>query len=495
MAGKETKTANWTIMVYMAAQNLLANFAVESLKQLKSIAGNDVVVAAQLHDDIDREIHRHIFCEAVGSTESSEPEIIELGAGIPVKHDVDMAKPETLTRFLNWAYEACPAQRYCLVLWSEGPFLEDTCYVDRAAKTTRTCRLMPVALKNAMDAAKITEAGKLEIVFMDACCVSMLETAYELQGSVKFMIASEEEVPDLSFPYHGILQYIRQMREKSAGNVAAICSAVTQYYIAAYRDYLCNDRTSMRRVTLSGLCLEKARTVKDPLKELSQALIAAAGEKDLRHAIRVARANTKAFVAGLYADVRHFCEELSGRLSKLASQTANSAKLAAACQEVCKVLSLAPENGFIIANQALENNCNGISVYFPFVTEKDQEEIARAQREKGGLDLPLKFSLDRIESIEEDYSSLQLSRDTDWYKFIAHGWSLILAAEVPNDLDLHYSAAQCAANLLSLTQELQGSGKASSLSPVGATQELGHPRNGSVNHVPPSDKEVELVAN
>jgi len=32
-------SANWTIMVYISADGVLANFAVESLKQLKRAAG------------------------------------------------------------------------------------------------------------------------------------------------------------------------------------------------------------------------------------------------------------------------------------------------------------------------------------------------------------------------------------------------------------------------------------------------------------------------
>ena len=35
---------NWTIMVYINADNVLANFAIESLKQLRNAAGDLVFV-------------------------------------------------------------------------------------------------------------------------------------------------------------------------------------------------------------------------------------------------------------------------------------------------------------------------------------------------------------------------------------------------------------------------------------------------------------------
>src|SRR6266550_4724127 len=43
--------AKWKIMVYISADGLLANFAVESLKQLKRAGGNGVVVVAEVNTD------------------------------------------------------------------------------------------------------------------------------------------------------------------------------------------------------------------------------------------------------------------------------------------------------------------------------------------------------------------------------------------------------------------------------------------------------------
>jgi hypothetical protein len=188
---------NWTIMMYMAAQNLLANFAVESLKQLKSAASSDVVVAAQLHADINKGIRRYTFGKVASphaSDASPEPEIMALGEPALVK-DVDMADPKTLTEFLAWAYKEHKAHHYALVLWSEGPFLEDAHYeadlhaAGPGAKKIQTSRLMPVDLKKAIAESEIGKRG-IEIVAMDACCVSMLEVACELRDVAQYMIAS-----------------------------------------------------------------------------------------------------------------------------------------------------------------------------------------------------------------------------------------------------------------------------------------------------------------
>ncbi|HEY2114831.1 MAG TPA: hypothetical protein VGJ51_07060, partial [Candidatus Angelobacter sp.] len=45
------KPLKWVIMVYLAADDTLANFAIESLKQLQDTATEEVVVAAQFDPD------------------------------------------------------------------------------------------------------------------------------------------------------------------------------------------------------------------------------------------------------------------------------------------------------------------------------------------------------------------------------------------------------------------------------------------------------------
>ncbi len=50
------------------------------------------------------------------------------------------------------------------------------------------------------------KSKKLDIVAFDACNMSMIELASELQAYADFMIASQEEVPDASFPYEDLLK-------------------------------------------------------------------------------------------------------------------------------------------------------------------------------------------------------------------------------------------------------------------------------------------------
>lgn len=449
--------ARWTVMVYMAAQNLLTNFAFESLKRLKSAAGDGIVVAAQLHADIHREVRRYVFADPKLRQATGELETIDVGEGKPLRGpNNDMGTAETLTEFLNWVADSpeCAAERYCLVLWSEGPFFEDTRVVK---KEKRTSRLMPADLEKALSRAKL-KSEQLQLIVMDACCVSMLEIAVELRDCAPFMIASQEEVPDLSFPYSSILHHFRD-----SNDLPEICAAVTKDYEAAYRRYISNQDTEMRKVTLSGLQLKETSTITTPLKDLSTALLSVAAGEKLCKAIIDARANTKDFSAGLYVDLYDFCEQL------MKSKELQAVKsLTAACDRILKAIGTPDKSRFVVANRASgEERCHGISLYMPYVTNADEKEWNRARAEqlvKGGLDVPLKLRVNRFETIEREYGSLRLSKDTNWSEFIAHGWSRCLAAQakieasssgISDELDRRYSAQQCALNLLSLCEKLK----------------------------------------
>jgi len=59
----------------------------------------------------------------------------------------------------------------------------------------------------------------------------------------------------------------------------------------------------------------------------------------------------------------------------------------------------------------------------------------------------------KIGELEADFSLLTDFSKTNWNKFIASGWSVMLAKERPQELSRRYSAQQCALNLLSLLEE------------------------------------------
>ena|SRR5205823_6784962 len=186
----------WLVMVYISADGLLANFAVESLKQLKRAAGNGVVVVAQVDKDGDIPARKYVFDKS-GSLADSKAQILDLPTG-------GTPDPKNLTEFINHAVGTYGQdKRRALFLWGHGPeLLFDE---DPAPKAGGSARkpirkyLTPSELKTALKDTNLVNAEhKLDIIGLDACSMSMVEVASELGDCAEFMVASQEDVPDTS---------------------------------------------------------------------------------------------------------------------------------------------------------------------------------------------------------------------------------------------------------------------------------------------------------
>src|SRR5580704_4772154 len=101
--------ADWTIMLYIAADSTLANFAVESLKQLNESARKpaepddkaDVVVAAQFSIDAPggQEIQRYVFKN--GGKKSLKANTRK---PLDARDKPLLSEREALESFLEWGY-------------------------------------------------------------------------------------------------------------------------------------------------------------------------------------------------------------------------------------------------------------------------------------------------------------------------------------------------------------------------------------------------------
>lgn len=509
-------------MVYIAADELLASFAVESLKQLQRGANKDngLVVAAQFDSDGERHVRRYIFTGADSPDRPLEEDVVKL-----LPQPAEMASPGALTAFINSVHEEprCQAENYCLVLWGHGDELlldQDPAPKRNGAQAEPTkAFLRPMDVKKALyDArehwktlcdkhntenpeAPPKSAKPIDIVAMDACSMSSAEVACELEKEAVYMVASQEEVPDPSFPYDRLLRLVAEMKNKEA---AEICKTAVRGYKAAYQDYAFYEpETGLRSLTLSALELKHSSKITTPLRNLASALLSSLSDTSVRTAVLKSRKEAKGFVGGVYVDIFDFCD-------KLRQEFAAASKLKDACDKVCSAIEARGPDAFVLENQVSTEpkRCHGLSIYFPYLTKQERKHLETPLLKrglgiltkggtdilgkggtdilgKGGTDILGKERRERIEDIESYYRKLALSVNTGWDEFIAHGWSRILAEQAeqmqhrmqqrkqtrvhgsqPDDvteleqrqeaeaeLDSCYSASQCALNLLSLCQK------------------------------------------
>jgi len=237
-------------------------------------------------------------------------------------------------------------------------------------------------LRNALAKASALIGGKIDVFGMDACNMNMAEIGYELRDSVSFMVASQDHIPDASWPYDRILSRLvksPKMKPRDLARVAAIeC-------VTGYQD--CIDTS----VTMSVLDLKPARKVAAAVKKLADRLITAMKNPDLRPLIDAARRQTRSFGLNEFADFCDFCACLESVLKRAGVEPHTQAAAKAA---------VAPFAEFIAENRfsSGEQNCNGTSVCFP------QFDLQRAEH--------------LIDMVGE-YEKLDFARDTGWHKLIA----------------------------------------------------------------------------
>jgi Clostripain family len=312
----------------------------------------------------------------------------------------------------------------------------------------------------------------------------MFEAAYEIRCYARYMVASQEEVPDLSFPYDKLVCLFRTY----GADTRCLLKKGVSAYVSTYEDYIYGVVTGMPAVTLAALDLCYCDPLRKALCELVCALLKARDERGLPSVLLQARQNSRSFVAGLYVDLADFCWNLRTILGVVETPSDNlemqaniqsapcpNAKgydwmnlIADACKAVLDALS---DSGLILANSSIDTSCNGVSLYLPYLSD-EENDIVDTPLVKGGpvtggskgmndvlnytaSNLLLCARRDLIGETEGYYADLQLAEDTDWYRFIAEVWSRILITYAPNDLDIVYSAQQSAINAGSLLNSLK----------------------------------------
>ena len=284
-------------MVYLAGDNNLSPAADIDLAEMRTVGSNkDVNIIAQV-DRAEGQGSMRYCIQCDGVEERAEP----LG-------EMDSGDPETLTAFISWAAANYPAERYALVLWNHGGGWEPS-EMDRIARSAGTPNYSPreatersatplartlfssslkkifslsspseraicsddgsghsldtVELANVLDEAVKTLGQPLDLLGMDACLMSNLEVAYQVQNYAKYMVASEENEPNSGWPYNVIM---RNLVDNADLPTAKLAELIVHEYVKSYVD-IEHDGP----VTQAACDLAKVNNLVQPLDKLAEA--------------------------------------------------------------------------------------------------------------------------------------------------------------------------------------------------------------------------------
>ena len=195
-------TSERTVLVYMAADNNLHNFAEYDLNEMKegSKALND---------------NQNLIIYVDNSSNQETPCFVRIKDGQFIDStsvsETSTADPAVLEEALRYARDKYPAKSYGLVLWGHStgwlmrndtiPYLKSRAYgLDSNNNTSIWMNIpsMARAIKNGMN------GEKLAFIHGDCCNFGTVEVAYELRNVTDYVIGSPAEIPDEGADYSNL---------------------------------------------------------------------------------------------------------------------------------------------------------------------------------------------------------------------------------------------------------------------------------------------------
>ncbi|MBA4419690.1 MAG: hypothetical protein C0391_00920, partial [Anaerolinea sp.] len=241
-----TITADWTFMVYLAADNDLESFGILDfleMAQVGSTSKMNIIVQMDRHASHDTSYDNWTstkrFKVSSGMTPIAANALMDIG-------EADMGSQTTLINFINWSKTNYPAQRYALVIWNHGgswyPMEINGEVISQSIAWDDTgTYLSNTAVYNALSSVTTGGINKLDLVALDACIMANIEIDYNMQNFVLARVASQANIPGEGFPYHTILN---DLKNNTGMNQETLATAIVNRYAEYY---------SSNNVTISAL--------------------------------------------------------------------------------------------------------------------------------------------------------------------------------------------------------------------------------------------------
>lgn len=380
----------WTFLVYMAGDNNLEQFGLLDLAEMKAVGSTaDVNIVAQFDRMTDGVTRRyHLQYDTPLDEDQVGPELGETNSG----------DPRELARFLAWAVEAYPAERYALVIWNHGVgWKEDDLYAslrlsapsqsrassERGADPVRLLarevaqrRQRPVMFSDSIDAIMargigyddtssdfldnselqraidagllLTGVDKLTVLGFDACLMSMIEVAYQVKDLAEVMVSSQETEPGEGWPYGDILA---ELVANPGMDGAALAACIVDSYMGGF--------VEAESATLSSLDLGRIDEVRIPLDDLSSYVM----EHIEACAYIMGRASRR---AQKYADEDY--KDLCDLCLRIIERSNDMPDLAQRAQAVVDAIDPAGSERFVLHERHLgylSTASHGVSIYYP----------------------------------------------------------------------------------------------------------------------------------
>ncbi len=391
---------DWTIILYLAADNDLGPFAVRNIKQMANI-GSTSSANVLIHLDIKtvgrKKVTRRFYVE--------KNKLVQVNVDDPITQKMDSGDPQTLISCFKWASHDFPAQKYALILWDHGTgpldpvtgrifnanelftynactnkleldrsigFLEYISIVEHLSTIEQrgicwddstgnylTNQKLEFALKTIC--SECLQGKKISMLGFDACLMNSIEIASMAKKYADLMVGSQEVVLGSGWNYQKVLDPF------SKGSLTA--DKFAQHIVYAYDDayhVVTNDYTQ------AALNLEGIDTLEQQINSIALILMECLKKQvhgSVKKSIQASRNKRICthFDEPSYIDLHHFLCNIQQnlgqfKLSNSSEEATLKRNLKQKIEETKKIILAT-----VIANKTGSNlkNATGISIYFP----------------------------------------------------------------------------------------------------------------------------------
>lgn len=219
----------WTLCVYIAGDNDLAEYAPLNITQLSQAAGSDDVALCVY------------LCRREGTRKVARKmrvvhnDIIDYGED----SHIDSGSADTFGAACSWAFSTFPAQKAMVICWDHGSGIlnrhiphRGICYDDTTGNYL-TDRDLAQVLKKLAD----TRGAPIDILGFDACLMANVELSAALAPYARYIIGSEETIPGTGWDYTAVGTALASAHSDAHSVAHGIISAYKALYERQINDY------------------------------------------------------------------------------------------------------------------------------------------------------------------------------------------------------------------------------------------------------------------
>ncbi len=343
---KKNPEKEWTLAVFLNADNNLDEFGVADQEEMSQVGSNEYLNIVSL---IDRE------------RGPAQINYIEKGNIKKLKDmgELDMGDYKEFVKFVKFVKENYPAKHYAFSFWNHGSGWKDKTEAASVLKgisydDSSNNHISTNDLTVALNEANKILGKKIDVLCFDACLMQMVEVAYAVKDQVNYMVGSEETEPGKGAPYNDILKNVKKGMNPRDFSIN---------WVNAFGDSYNGGSQGKAKSTQSALDMSKLPQFIDAINGFAKVGMA----KDYSRFFRQMNVYTQKYAYPDNMDLLHFVELMTEPTGLASLENLKKQYVDESLKTAIKKLQDSGKQ-FIIANRFTTQEAQeskGIAIFFP----------------------------------------------------------------------------------------------------------------------------------